>query len=760
MILNHLIDTLILTLWMSVITFAFKGWGGLIRRWINQPDNTDVSIWANAISDIWIGICICISLTELIHFAHPINWKISVTILGIGLALDLQRHRSGYAKLLAGKSLKCSISTENKLYITAFCAISFVWMAAAMLTPNIYDSGLYHFTSIKWLNEHPTIFGLVNLHSRLAFNQSYFALIALINFSPFYQQAHAGTGVYLFILTAVSCFYWLPSHAPKRWLLLACVFILLNGFVLKTSSPTPDLAVALMQTTIFFLLVKSTLHQMNSINGNDQHEADQNNLLALAIICTSAVTIKLTMFMFCFGALIMMWRPLKSWFKINRSNVLRLLIVCAAIMTIHSLRGIALSGMPFYPSTFAGIWRLPYAPDISVPISETKWIYSWARQPVLTPEVVMQSWEWIGPWVKAQSYSFWALSITSLALMTTNILLLFTTTVARTHIGIYRLYIPLVLSAGFWFFSAPDPRFLGGVLQLSVSLGVWLMYLNCKSQFVRLNLHPSLSTLLIVAGFISITALTTLHLSDNPISNDEQRLVNVSIDLHRINIDVLATIIGLAICLYWAYLNRQRNRKHDECPPSMLRDKSRNLSRLMFRVAASLVVIGLFVLALLYGLNLKTGLGLAQYLYINDLLFALSQANINTTFFLLVVSGSVVVWLQRNSTWLQCISGRYVIVTDVLSVIIIILLLGFIIQFLATFTPLNITKLRGWHSVPLAEYEEVPLDNNLTINVTLTKDQCWDAPLPCTHTINRNLRMEQLSIVKGAPPIHLFTVRP
>jgi hypothetical protein len=63
-------------------------------------------------------------------------------------------------------------------------------------------------------------------------------------------------------------------------------------------------------------------------------------------------------------------------------------------------RGLVLSGCPLFPSTI-GCVPLPWATPPSVGENVSAWIRSWARLPGASPDVVLASWEWLGPWAQA-----------------------------------------------------------------------------------------------------------------------------------------------------------------------------------------------------------------------------------------------------------------------------------------------------------------------------------------------------------------------
>lgn len=67
-----------------------------------------------------------------------------------------------------------------------------------------YDTGLYHAQSIRWIEEYGAVKGLVNLHSRLAYNSAAFALSALYSMAFLgFGSLHCVAGFLAFLLAAV-----------------------------------------------------------------------------------------------------------------------------------------------------------------------------------------------------------------------------------------------------------------------------------------------------------------------------------------------------------------------------------------------------------------------------------------------------------------------------------------------------------------------------------------------------------------------------
>jgi hypothetical protein len=681
MIAKHLLDIFILFVWMVVIGLAMMGWGEMLRHWLKfEPveGSSNEATATQVLCDIWLGICLCITLTELLHFLVAINWLVSLGVLGSGLTYSVARGKLRRSqRLLFAPSTKAPSLTQG-LYIFAALAVLFTWASAAMVGPTNYDSGLYHFSSIKWLNEDSVAYGIANLHSRLAYNQSYFALIALLNFSPFYEQAYAGTGVFLFILTTATCIQLIRHTSLGSILMLSSLLVLTGSFITKASSPTPDMAVGLFQVVIFFMLFNVLLVP-----------ARRYCLLPyLLILCVTALTIKLSMVAFCAATVLVASPHFRTLIKANRAVAWRLVCFCVLIFGIHALRGYALSGVPFYPSTFGGLWGLPYTPSPARILSEANSIFSWARLPIAPADAVLSNWAWLEPWLRAVPTRFWVLLGLAATLLAANLLLAMSARL-RPLKAAYLLYAPLVLSFVFWFFTAPDVRFLGLIPELTVLLGCWIFSTALSQPFV------------------------------------------------------------------------QQLRRHWK----------------VYRVSVFIVLSTVGALLLLYILKIKTGLGLAQYFYISDLLFGLSQIGIDASFFGVTLAGLLLLGYQFRFHICSARAGlsapqepkttahlsHHHVKIRMGHYFLTVIFLGAMIMYVANLSQFKHEALSGWASVPTEPYDQEQLNSGLRVNVPKSNDLCWQTPLPCT---TRQYFSPQLEVITlspdfiGLPTIQIFRNKP
>lgn len=457
---RHICDLTGLLVILVLTTFALAGWGRLVVRWTGLPRATAISTL-----EIWLGFAIVIGIVELLHLIVPIDWRMSLALAVIGIVgfFAIDRPVGRLQVLVLARFVRAYPWT-----VVLFTLVSLIWCSRAMSFPTNYDSGLYHFSAIRWLNEYPLVPGLGNLHGRLAYNQSYFSFVALMNIAPIWNKGYAAAGVFLLLLTAVTVL-GLSLHRLRGGVWVVVFLLISLGLYAKSlSSPTPDLPVVLLQVVIFLVLVKLVV---------DQEGPDKAIMLCgavLLLLCFVIVTVKLSAAIYALMSIIIAWPMLANGFIENRMVAAKVLVICIVIGVTHVIRGYVLSGVPLYPSTFAGAWHLEWAMPIESVKSEANWIYSWARRPGLPPEQVLGDWQWLGFWLEAIPVSR-RLTLGFILLFVLLNLYLTCRYKARCRIREpYILYIPLVASVLFWFMTAPDWRFLGFIPGLLAIVSGWL----------------------------------------------------------------------------------------------------------------------------------------------------------------------------------------------------------------------------------------------------------------------------------------------
>ena len=446
----------VLVLW-AITVAACQGWAFLLLRLTGR----ELASLAGGFQLFWIGFAVQLGLLQIWHLFWPVDWLATAVLLGGGLAI--------WGTL----GLKRTWSSAS-LGPSGFMALALLglWLANRGLDiANNYDSGLYHFATIRWINEYPVVPGLANLVESLGFNQSFFLFVALLNIHPYFDQGyHAANSLLVFVLSAqLLRAAWSMMRAPSRADMpgvlqsLLLPVVVAEGLGRNISSPSPDLSVAVCGIVAFVSLVETLAAPVARTRALSPSSAV---LIALGI---AACTLKLSFVVFgCAILVVALWpggkaKPLAAWIAVA--------ICTTALGVPYAIHGYFLSGYPAFPMAFSpwpADWRLPAADARDT----ANWIYSWARQPGQHWRDVLGTWSWLGPWWARTSVMPQVFIPLTLAGAGT---VLFAVSIALRPAKLpeltwwWRPHIPLLAGLLAWFFTAPDPRFADWIMFLTAA---------------------------------------------------------------------------------------------------------------------------------------------------------------------------------------------------------------------------------------------------------------------------------------------------
>lgn len=220
-----------------------------------------------------------------------------------------------------------------------------------------YDTGLYHAQSIRWIEEYGVVKGLVNLHTRLAYNSSLFAVSALYSMKFLLGRSlHDVNGWIAFLLTLSVLDL---GNAWKRKKLNMSDFASIASIYYLTMiheeviSPASDYATMCM---VFYIIIK-WLRQLE--------QEDAKNPIPYGLLCVAGVftmTLKLTTGLI----LLLTIKPAYDLLKAKKWKDIAFFISCGMIvLAFWMTRTVLISGWLLYP--FSGIdlfsvdWKLPVA---------------------------------------------------------------------------------------------------------------------------------------------------------------------------------------------------------------------------------------------------------------------------------------------------------------------------------------------------------------------------------------------------------------
>ena len=450
---------------LALLPFVMAGWAALARRGLGLANDAAFSV-----DNVWLGFVCVVAGLGILHLLMPIAWLSRGLLVGMGLVGLAIIPNLGQQLSLLWQSIRRQPDAAICLLLVALL----LCIKALQVTRN-FDSALYHFQTIRWLNEYAIVPGLGNLHGRLAFNQSYFNFLAFLNIQPLASKGYAAGGVFLVLLCAVSIFNLYKSlRVGQAWVAIALATGLAITFD-SLSSPTPDTAIALVQLQMFVYLIRYFLQERVT------RGADLQSVVMVIALAYVIVTIKISALVFAAGCVAVLLPFVLQASKEHKLVLIKLFCACVALMCVHFLRGYILSGTPLYPSTIGALWSLPWT---MLPVNikgEAIWIYSWARLPGAMPVEVLGNWNWFRPWLTNQSVLARILFSVDVVLIISNLLLLSRKTSSVQYPRLYSLYVPLVGALLFWFFTAPDFRFLGAIPVLFATLAGLLCLMQLES---------------------------------------------------------------------------------------------------------------------------------------------------------------------------------------------------------------------------------------------------------------------------------------
>lgn len=428
----------------AVMFATLSGWGWVLARALGGGEELRLDLFFP-----FLGLCLILPIAEIVHLFHAINYEVSLLIIVPGTCVYLLK--------LAGEHL-AFLRSHKKAAVIGVLVVC--WGAGvAMRLPNNYDSGLYHFQTIRWLEEYPIVRGLANLHWHFGLNQSYFELVALTDVHPWFDHGHNLVNSFLALMVVGQCcFVAFSTRGFPRLLALFLVCALALEFAGPTvysniSSPSPDPVNTFLP---YSLLLLASLYFTGAIG---------TRCLRWAIpISVLAITVKFSSIFFM-SALVaaMIVVSLRQWSPaelLKQNRVGLLLAVCW--LGLWSGRGVLLSGYPLYPlgAGRANVdWAVPQGhPERTMEFIRGETCVVGFRKQYDTPEVARARQVQSLSWIRRYRHTVYdIIDVFPLAFCAGALVFLPWNSLFKRREA---LLIPVLLFAIVaWINAAPDPRF-------------------------------------------------------------------------------------------------------------------------------------------------------------------------------------------------------------------------------------------------------------------------------------------------------------
>lgn len=482
---------LILISWIYIAVTSFT-WGFTTNyilkkeKFLNLPLLIVLGLAVQCFFLMYLSIFIKISL-----IAH-------ILVLGISLISILWLFKSIKAYFIHG------IKDINPFYlvlvILIFLGFVLILLHRSHDVTSHYDTGLYHHTYIKWIQNYPVIYGLGNIHERLAFNSSWHVLCAFYDFA-FIQDLNLNdlnAFLYLVIfLFSVSGILNLLrgqnqlNNILKAILLLPTLWTSTDFFSLQNKiyfdSPSTDLPVVLLVWLVFILFLEYL-------------EGKKYNSYIIIIISVFAITVKLSVLPILLLPLYIFIQNLYQM-QLKTASYLAFFGIVGVLPWI--LRSIYLSGYLVFPLYQIDLFTFDWKVKLETTERTAQLISSWAKG--MGTDNTKGIADWLPVWydnLTFQNVLLLHYIIIFTLLYFIFFIILFSIKNSKSllninNFGIIYAILTCLIGILFWFFSAPDVRFGYAFTLFYIILGMALLFKYFLDDYLKyfaiviilINLH-------------------------------------------------------------------------------------------------------------------------------------------------------------------------------------------------------------------------------------------------------------------------------
>jgi len=478
--------------------------------------------WYHLYYAVWAGFALLIAGLMLWHFFLPVNGAALGTFASLAM-LALIVERRWFASVLR---------SFNWRFVAAVVVLA-IWTANHALAQGFgYDDYFYELRAVRWFHDYPIVPGLANLIGAFGYNNSHHLFAAMLSAGPWRGAvSHIFNGLFLvlacvFLLDAVRDLAKGAEGSIERSLfpaLLVCPCVGLVSFGYAgpmLSTLKADVFVAAATAVLACLFLRWTAAPPGT---------SRSAVLAATTLLVGAVisSVKISGLVFC-GCIVTVvalrsLSPLRLGLPPKRMLVGALVVVAVLAISVP-IRGIVLSGYPFYPSTALRLnvdWQVPVAQVEA----ERAFITSYARLGAAYDSHEVSGWLWIPEWARTIAISDRINILLPLVLTLVCIPLLFVPRRGDSRINMENapprwayatLACASVAAVIVWFIQAPAPRFavvnlwilFAAVFALAVQeqRGRW----NWKAPLIGIVLSLSLMAFVLLS-YLGISGENRLH---------------------------------------------------------------------------------------------------------------------------------------------------------------------------------------------------------------------------------------------------------
>ena len=371
------------------------------------------------------------------------------------LGMALRQVWSGIREQGSGK--------RGRMFIILFLFLLFAYGTSRGMIH--YDTSLYHAQSIRWIEEYGVVKGLGNLHCRLAYNSSSFALSALYSMAFLGGQSYHCAAGWLAFLLAVVCLEVAGSHKERRLRIsdfarVMCVYYLVNIFD-EMVSPASDYFMVLIA---FYIVIRWL----------DLLDRKVQTMLPYAMLCVLGVFLMTVKLSAALILLLVIYPACHLVLQKHWKEIAVYLIMGIAAALPFLIRNALISGWLVYPFTQIDIFDVEWKVPKGVADYDAREIQVFGRGYTDVNRYDIPVKEWLPDWFRSLAGS--DKLFVSIAALAICVLLMYGVGMAcglwKKRLDIFLVQITVAGSFIFWLCTSPSMRF--GCVYVYLTLAVVL----------------------------------------------------------------------------------------------------------------------------------------------------------------------------------------------------------------------------------------------------------------------------------------------
>ena len=463
----------VLLSWLLLFVL-FSGLGIAVLKALGKPLASGW-LWLDS---FWLGWALALCLMQVWHVFFPVNDTLLLLFGFAALCLLIPQRRRLF-------ELTHRLARRKGLLLTF--ALLALWFAnRALGAPFAFDTGFRDIQLVMWMDSYPIVPGLGNLFSSYAFNHSVYLYDALLDSSIWSGRAyHIATGLLLLVFLAYAlgaAFQVYRSRAAEelRWSWLFASLTI--PFILFQTVRGSGISHFLTDTVVDLIGFLTLIYLLDFLQyWRPDSSADDYLVYRLAFIILTGLTIKQSYAVFGIATALLsvvIWLQrgaLRASSRRIRKTVLPIVLVALALLLPWMARGVITSGYIAFPQSIGRLeldWTMP-AEEIAT--RQLK-LATNTRIREGDPAIVLASWDWLRPWLSNFVGNVFptllptVISVSALALCFAGQRRSQRKRSARAIT--WWAFAPMLAMLVFWFFSAPEMKYIRYILWGCAALAV------------------------------------------------------------------------------------------------------------------------------------------------------------------------------------------------------------------------------------------------------------------------------------------------